>query len=111
MTLLITARPRYTWFRSEGPAIPDMAIGRHVRLIAGANQECGCPEEEWQLENGAPLLIHFEADGTAEVVLSFFEDQDLGTTLHDIPDMAALREAAIDWAMRAIAGQAKGEWL
>ena len=63
------------------------------------------------LENGAPLLIHFEADGTAEVVLSFFEDQDLGTTLHDIPDMAALREAAIDWAMRAIAGQAKGEWL
>ncbi|WP_306131011.1 hypothetical protein [Roseovarius sp. MMSF_3350] len=37
-------------------------------LESGASEDCGCPEELWQIGNLA-VLIHLEADGDGHVIV------------------------------------------
>jgi hypothetical protein len=100
-----------SWFRSTKGLIPDLQVGAHLRIEARTNLECGCPEEEWLFDGCAPLQIHFEEDGSAEAVLCFFEDFDLGQTFHGLTSTEDLRSAAFSWANGCLGGEITGERL
>lgn len=62
---------------------------------AYADDECGCPVEEWVV-CGVSLQIHFEADGSLEV---FADTGDWDTTIAlQATDMSAARREAFTWA-------------
>lgn len=48
---------------------PDVTGSPSVELLASLpSEECGCPEEIWVI-NGYEVLIHFEEDGSSEMVI------------------------------------------
>ena len=62
---------------------------------ASADEECGCPVEEWVV-CGVSLQIHFEADGSLEV---FADTGDWDMTISlQATDMTAARREAFTWA-------------
>ncbi|MHA3913884.1 hypothetical protein [Halovulum sp. GXIMD14793] len=66
-----------------------------IKMLARVpSQECGCPEEIWQID-GMELLFHFEADGTSEAFL-FAGDWEEETTLN-ARSLDDLRAKAFQW--------------
>ncbi len=72
-----------------------MTTERPTLERAYADEECGCPVEEW-VANGVCLTLHFEPDGTMEVYA------DTGDWDQIVPlkatTMEAARAEAFAWA-------------
>lgn len=64
------------------------------RLSVGASDECGCPEEEWDI-NGVFTTIHLEEDGGGHIFI-YCGDWEFEKTV-EASTMPALRAAAIEW--------------
>ncbi len=60
-------------------------------LIARPSEECGCPEEEWLVEN-LLLTVHFEPDGRGHIIIDG-GDWEVESEV-DAADMASLRQHA-----------------
>ena len=69
-------------------------VGEPVLISAYLDDECGCPVEEW-VHCAVGLLIHYEPDGSLEVVA------DAGDWEHTLAlkaaDMDAARREAFAW--------------
>ena len=100
-----------SWFNQNKNLTPDLFVGNNIRILKQPSRDCGCPEEEWRFDGSIPLQIHFEEDGSAEAVLCYFEDFDLGQTFKGLSSMSELREVAFSWAKNCIDGQITGEYL
>ncbi len=66
----------------------------NIKLRAGHSEDCGCPEEDWEI-NGLFTTIHLEPDGTGHIFIDSGEWED--EKLVDAKTMPELRQAAINW--------------
>ena len=64
------------------------------RLQCGVSDECGCPEEEWDI-HGIYAIIHIEPDGGGHIFLDAGEWE--ADKLVDSKNIEQLRIAAIEW--------------
>lgn len=84
-----------------------MHISKPELLRVGKSDECGCPEEEWDI-NGVFTTIHLDGDGSAGIFVSgdSWEDEKL-VTCNNMPD---LRRLAQEWiySLQAEAAQQGG---
>lgn len=73
--------------KSDGPA--------PIRMIARLpSEECGCPEELWQID-GLYLLFHFEEDGSSDAFI-FAGDWEAETNL-EARSLNDLRSKSFQW--------------
>lgn len=78
---------------SQAAAVLDMRCAE----LFGYTPDCGCPHEHWHVgKAGCCLDVHFEADGSAHVILDAgdFDDE---TTFRGLTDIDAARAAAFQW--------------
>jgi hypothetical protein len=62
-----------------------------IRLLARVpSEECGCPEEVWQID-GAIYLIHLEAEAGTGEILQFLgdDDQEITVAAHNLDTLRA----------------------
>lgn len=82
---------RELWdLRIGSKSVPAVQGSSPVELLAHVpSEECGCPEEIWQID-GVIVLIHFEDDGTSEMFV-FYGDGEFEASFRDCENMNALR--------------------
>ena len=85
------------WIRHDQPRQPDLCAGDALRVFVGPSEECGCPEEEWEVM-GCPMIVHIEPEGSGHMVFLPNEDNEIDIAFHGVSTIDELRWQALDYA-------------